>query len=696
MMPSATRFIPRGAMLSLSKIRPWRTKACFLACLALPFLAASCSKATQTSVPATAAQQPPPVDPALLRWSEPVGGLRARIECLSESRYYMPPAFILLQNTSAAPLTIPGGTLGYEGPGYRVDVEWLTSAGWQKAPPPGPNDEGQKLAKPKQVTLPPGKTCLVQCNVGWCELAEFAQAVRITLTITASSAKPGNWAGRLETPPRPLLPPDVEWEREKGLVGTRPLPDYLPEFVHSDSLGPSGGIYGFGNRSEPSFGRVWSFNREFLDALKRYRPTEVGSEMMRRMRAEKRDLPLKLLYAALAAERGNADGKAYILDQLKVTRYKLLKDSFDALFYCGDYGQRGPMPQWVSDAMIAALGDSRLVVFTGKEMEGNEPEPVWSIALSTEIPYILGETKVREAVPVLMELMRRHGSWAAAEALGKIGDARAVPILLTAFENHVRASSRCVDSFAGALAQFKDDARVVPALIEALGKIEFKDETGRDSIAEALGYMKAKAAVPALLKRLNSPEAIKALGLIGDPRAIEPLRRLLVTELREPPIGQEDNEHTAGLARWTETRITLARLENADPVPALCELMIDPRLYDHNRYEIVIELTELRDPRAVPFLLRVVKSNRDGFTVHAAIHALGEFKRKDAVAGLIECFDVDFKRMNPNKDADPMRNCRRAIAKSLYKMTGQTFGPDPQAWRTWWAKEGCNDPAFGP
>jgi HEAT repeat protein len=641
---------------------------------------------------------------ARLRWSEPVGGLKARIERFDNRT----PIFILLQNTSAAPLTVPGGTLGHEGPGYHVDVEWLTSEGWQKVPPPDPSDEWQKLVKPKRLTLQPGQTCLVQCNNDLREMPDIARAIRVTLTASearlgeapspvtakASAGTPrttGSWTGRLETPPYPMVSNDAQWVWEDGPRGADPLPDYLPDFVHSDFLGPSGGIYPYGNTPDrgDQFGRAWIYNRNLSDALDRYRPAEVGREMMRRMRAEKQDLPLKFYYAALAAGHGDEDGKAFIVEQCQITRYRTLEFAFGALGHCGFNWRHTPayhVPPWVRDAMIAALRDSRRLDFRGTDRRSDEPETVSSVAEGTGFPVDLGLTKAREAVPVLMDLVRRQKSTQAARALGMIGDARAVPVLLAAFESHVQEKQEADGNLIWAMKQFKDDPRVVPALIEALGKIDGKSERG-DPLAEALGEMKAKAAVPALLNRLHSREAIAALGQIGDPRAIEPLRHLLTTEFREPPSSQGEDPNS-------EIRVALARLENADPVPALCELMIDPRLYYDNRYKIADELAELHDPRAVPFLVKVAKNDRDGCVLRAAMRALGEFKRKDAVAGLIECFDDDFKHLNVDKFSDQTRLSRETIVQSLYKMTGQTFGPDPQLWRAWWAKEGCNDPAF--
>jgi hypothetical protein len=112
--------------------------------------------------------------------------------------------------------------------------------------------------------------------------------------------------------------------------------------------------------------------------------------------------------------------------------------------------------------------------------------------------------------------------WISAQALGKIGDMRAVEPLIQIL-NYTNVTIRA--SSAEALDKI-GDKKTVELLIEKLNNV---DETVRWVSAEALGKIGDKKAVELLIQKLNDTNATvrrflaEVLGKIGDTRAIEPL-----------------------------------------------------------------------------------------------------------------------------------------------------------------------------
>jgi hypothetical protein len=85
-------------------------------------------------------------------------------------------------------------------------------------------------------------------------------------------------------------------------------------------------------------------------------------------------------------------------------------------------------------------------------------------------------------------------------------------------------------------------------------------------------------------------------------------------------------------------------------------------------------------------LLRTIRTSADGHVARVAIWALGRYRYPSAVAGLIECFEVDFvKKVMMKTNAEAFED---EIGAALEKITGKRFGADAAAWRAWWAAEG--------
>lgn len=144
-----------------------------------------------------------------------------------------------------------------------------------------------------------------------------------------------------------------------------------------------------------------------------------------------------------------------------------------------------------------------------------------------ETAYALGETRSRLATVALLDVLDKEKlasvRGAAVVALGLIGDETAVVPLAETL--NIRTSA--------------------PGLINKVRrKKRNENEFVRRAAARALGQIKSRAAVPALITALSderSPddvrrEAARSLGLIGDASAVAPLRAVLAA--RDPYLSR--------------------------------------------------------------------------------------------------------------------------------------------------------------
>jgi HEAT repeat protein len=259
----------------------------------------------------------------------------------------------------------------------------------------------------------------------------------------------------------------------------------------------------------------------------------------------------------------------------------------------------------------------------------------------------LGRIGDAAAVPGLLAALRDE-SWqvreAAAEALGEIG-APAVPGLLAALrdaEEDVReAAAKALEQIGapavpGLLAALRDaeedvreaaaealgeigDAAVVPGLLAALGDA---DERVREAAAAALGQIGAPA-VPGLLAALRDESwqvrgaAAKALGEIGDAAAVPGLLAAL------------------GDAVWWVRQVAakaLGRIGDAAAVPGLLAALGDA--VGCVRWVAAEALGRIGDAAAVPGLLAALR-DADWRVRWEAARALGEIGDAAAVPGLL-------------------------------------------------------------
>ncbi len=273
--------------------------------------------------------------------------------------------------------------------------------------------------------------------------------------------------------------------------------------------------------------------------------------------------------------------------------------------------------------LIATLRDK------DKQVRKNAAEALGAIADPSSI------SALTEALGDKDPGVRRH----AVASLGHIFHDSVIPILVSALESSftdVRSlaakelgelgdkspNARSQQSKFGRLRKYVIKSRAAVSLLKAL---EDSDINVRRNAAEALGRISDQSAGKLLVNALQDkdPElrrnAARALGKLGDKAAAE----VLVEALKDADVVVRDNAVTA-----------LANLRSSNAVPELSKLLEDvsPDMtyYEQARRILVVNaLMRIKDPSAVPMLIRVLNNSR-GELFHVARSALEHFSTREA------------------------------------------------------------------
>ena len=207
----------------------------------------------------------------------------------------------------------------------------------------------------------------------------------------------------------------------------------------------------------------------------------------------------------------------------------------------------------------------------------------------------------------------------AAEALGDIGDERAVEPLLAALKNDETGGVR----WKAAEALSKLGTPAVAGLISAL---QHDDDDVRWKAAIALGEIGDPQAIPSLINvlcdedRFVRSRAAYALSMIGE-AAVDPL----IHALREGD----------GNLRWGAA-IALGKIQNPRAIDPLIHALADK--YENVRAESAAALAVIGKPALGP-LLQVLKFS-DGAVRLEIVTALGELHDTGAIQPLIQLLDT--------------------------------------------------------
>lgn len=200
----------------------------------------------------------------------------------------------------------------------------------------------------------------------------------------------------------------------------------------------------------------------------------------------------------------------------------------------------------------------------------------------------------------------------AAEALGKLGNARFTPILLQALTDESDIVRHTVIQSLGRIRAME----AIPALIATLTDQNPELST---AAAIALGQIGTEAAIPALIQALNAPDPIvrkssaNALGQIGSTRSISALLTALEGDRDSMAI---DGIVDALAAIAGKNPNSIAQIQNT------AKQIIDRSTNSQLRHSAVILLGKVAIADAVPYLIELME-DPDLNVVQAAIEALG-------------------------------------------------------------------------
>ncbi len=599
-------------------------------------------------------------------WSAPVEGLAARIDYVCQESDSGLTVLVALKNVSDHPLVVPTGNAskggkpsdlelwsqGADGTWHRIG--WASGEPIEAAKPESVNEDrgggwggeatGNQVERPR-ATLQPGESALAFLCGKQGEGVRKAASIKVVVRPSEGTVA-GAWNGVVETPPHAARMPE-----EADLpTGSLPFPDVFPEFSRVRFMG--------GNMSgeECMADRLAISNRELIQAIRLYAPEEVRVELDRRI-AKEAEPDVRMFLIALATSAGSETAALHLLDALKETDYQVVRNVHWAIREVLG-GFDGDPPEWIVDMAEVALSDDRYV--TGLEKTN------WARGTTFKVSYLadeeghlaltLGSCHCERTVPFLIDMARRtKGTRFAVEALASSGDARAIPVLvelLTAVDHDPNLERHWYGSGPGS------------------------------ELVEALGRLRAKEALPLLLKHLESTSVIEALERIGDASAVAPLRDLVTakgrvleggTPIDSLPVIESDRLFAARLA-----------LEAGDPFPRYYELLADRSLGEFDRRKVVWRLGDRPDARSIPHLIEAIKTDPSGVVVNQVITVLSVFKYKAAVEGLIGCFDADFAGKADWKRAYEPEMFQDNIAESLQRITGETIGPEKARWQRWW------------
>jgi HEAT repeat protein len=302
-----------------------------------------------------------------------------------------------------------------------------------------------------------------------------------------------------------------------------------------------------------------------------------------------------------------------------------------------------PLDQAKAAAALDNLGwkpanNSQLALYLVAKREWNRLPPLGKDAVETLLNSLehkgrkhyggiitaLAMLKDDRVFPTIIQaLSGHHDAYVrreAAEALGKIGDARVVVPLLNALkdkEREVQAAAKKAllnDVFDN----IKDDGKVMVLVSYGLGD----DWSVKGVALEILEKMGKSALLPLIHILEHGPGyaqeyAARLLGNIRDPRVIGPLIRAL-------------QDYSPDVRR--EAVIALGKIGNKQAtVPLITALEDKERLV---RWRAVEALATIRDSKAIPFLITALK---DEETIRkAAVRALGKIVRPNTAKPLID------------------------------------------------------------
>ncbi len=194
-------------------------------------------------------------------------------------------------------------------------------------------------------------------------------------------------------------------------------------------------------------------------------------------------------------------------------------------------------------------------------------------------------------------------------------------------------------------------------------------------------------AVPMLIEEMETSynwQIPKALGAIGDERAVEPLIEKLEKSDSSPmrgvvveALGRITDQDFGSSARQWRTWWGGARTDESAKIVQLIADLSDP---EAPRFTALQKLIEVGGP-AVPMLIGEMEASNE-WQIPKVLGAIGD---RRAVGPLIEKLG--------KCDLSPMRE---VVVEALGRITDQDFGSSAEKWRTWWKQAGQSEGGDSP
>lgn len=395
----------------------------------------------------------------------------------------------------------------------------------------------------------------------------------------------------------------------------------------------------------------------------------VVREMRSRMRRPWSSMSLRILAAGTLAAYGNSEGQAFLIRTAGGTG----EAARSAVWMIGKVPEvrvcegAKPIPvdmHWAEEFMMRSLKDRRVLwqrqvpdwVKKGLKARGWEKDEAERMMEESKVrmvhtaiddghfPERLAEMKSDKALPLLFELIREGPSGV---------------LCLSAYDKPK------IEAFVMEILRNRDPD----------GNLYYRHPEAA-TVAAKLGI---KQAVEPLLLDLDldyqkgwgpqTKSIYEALLVLGDASIIP------VIEAKLPVLKGSSRDHA---------RLTILRLRSGDIVPGLVELLREPAF--SLRLKVIRLLAELKDRRAVPALLEVMRSDSFSPNCSGAIEALGKIGGREAVEGLVRGLELDFwhlQRFKARTDYNP--EIKREIGAALKAATGQDLGTDAASWKRWLA-----------
>ena len=394
---------------------------------------------------------------------------------------------------------------------------------------------------------------------------------------------------------------------------------------------------------EPESEAVWISNNEAIsEILAEYSP-EIGRELRVRILDKSRSTRIRLFYAGILAIEGDSAGQEFLIREAsRATSLAQAKNAFWVIS-CLDWFPRKKRIQvdmrWAEDFMVRMLQDKT-------ELEPRPHDAARtrrSLAMDLGFGQILAKMKSKKLYPLLADICRTSPEYGimqrdVIQALGELGDNRAVPLLLDVLKEH--------------------DTGIC-------------DSGGTYTAASyALAKMGAKEAIPILLKYLDDWKTYLALAQYRDDRVLPALKNA-VSRLKE--------------AAWYEAEHLIIELEGGDRLPRLIELWYAAAGWAP--IDLLYEIADSKDERAIPFATDLLRNSASLDRRMAAASILGQLRSPEAIKPLIDALDMDLNALAQGieRKGDHNEMFREQLAHDLEKMTGKHFGVHKYLWLVWYA-----------